>query len=238
MNILSIDFDFFQKVDKDTLMTCYPDGNDLGTELSKLVWSNYYTKYSKTKTRLEAVKIDMDMLDGMVEIVAKTGIHNSEIPVLIANSHVHVYDFIKGLYKENEDLHVVNVDLHHDMFNNNPNVDCGNWVKHIKDEIKDAKVTWIANAVSKEIFGPEYLENVKYDYSSISDMIFDAIFICRSDMWLPPHLDLYFDYFIHDIGTLFDHVRIEKSVMAQRDIKKLIKQTEDQIDRMRKSENN
>ena len=49
LNVLSIDFDYFQKVSKDVLMNCYPDGLDLSTELSIFTWSGYYnnSKFSK-----------------------------------------------------------------------------------------------------------------------------------------------------------------------------------------------
>lgn len=32
LNVLSIDFDYFQNVSKDVLMNCYPAGLDLSTE--------------------------------------------------------------------------------------------------------------------------------------------------------------------------------------------------------------
>ena len=34
LNVLSIDFDYFQNVSKDVLMNCYPAGLDLSTELN------------------------------------------------------------------------------------------------------------------------------------------------------------------------------------------------------------
>lgn len=42
LKVLSIDFDYFQNVNADTIRSCYPDGIDLPTELSTIVWSGYY----------------------------------------------------------------------------------------------------------------------------------------------------------------------------------------------------
>ena len=39
LNVLSIDYDFFQTVDIDTLATCYPDGHDLPTEIANVIWA-------------------------------------------------------------------------------------------------------------------------------------------------------------------------------------------------------
>lgn len=49
LNVLSIDFDYFQKVSKDVLMNCYPDGLDLSTELSIFTWSGYYNNPNSAK---------------------------------------------------------------------------------------------------------------------------------------------------------------------------------------------
>ena len=44
INILSIDFDYFQNVDSKTLLMHYPDGIDLPEELSRFIWASHYAK--------------------------------------------------------------------------------------------------------------------------------------------------------------------------------------------------
>lgn len=46
-HILSIDFDFFQNVTPETLEH-YPDGVDVSTEMSTLIWSLCYANQKKT----------------------------------------------------------------------------------------------------------------------------------------------------------------------------------------------
>ena len=81
LNILSIDFDFFQIVNKDTLLTCYPDGHDLSTELSKIVWADYYVN-PKTKDKLNAVKANHKLIGNLQKKLKQT---NKAANVLVAN---------------------------------------------------------------------------------------------------------------------------------------------------------
>ena len=66
--ILSIDFDYFQDVSRDTLLECYPDGYDLPTQLSILTWSGYYNN-PKTAEKLKKVESLKDELNSMKEII-------------------------------------------------------------------------------------------------------------------------------------------------------------------------
>ena len=162
LNVLSIDYDFFQTVDIDTLATCYPDGHDLPTEIANVIWATYYAA-SFTRRKLEKVGVDAEK------------------------------DFIMDEYKSGEykRLNLVNIDMHHDMFNENETVDCGNWVSHIVKEIPKTRIKWISNPVSKEAYGltDRKFEIIENDFESIRDKKWDLIFLCRSDIWTPPHLD-------------------------------------------------
>lgn len=61
LNILSIDFDFFQVADVDTIRYYYPDGFDLPTELSTLVWNSRYS-IPQYREVLEKVQVDKENL--------------------------------------------------------------------------------------------------------------------------------------------------------------------------------
>ena len=62
LNVLSIDFDYFQKVSKDVLMNCYPARLDLSIELSIFTWSGYYNNPNSAK-ELQTVGILEDELN-------------------------------------------------------------------------------------------------------------------------------------------------------------------------------
>ena len=231
VTVLSIDFDFFQKVDKDTLVTCYPDGVDVSTQLSKFTWAGYYVNLNTAK-KLADVKVDEDKLNQMKDIISKC--ENVEF-VKVANSHFHIYSFIQDLMSEYKSsfLDVINVDMHHDLMNKNINVDCGNWLGRIAEEY-DTRIKWIANPISKEMFGltDDRFSMISTDLGIINPKKIDAIFLCRSDNWTPPHLDKDFDSLYQHITDTFvgcsnADVRAEQGIMKPRDMTDELKMAEE-----------
>lgn len=63
---------------------------------------------------------------------------------------------------------------------------------------------------------------IRYNFNEIHDTQFDAIFLCRSDNWLPPHLDPYFNELVNLCGELFCEVLIEPNVKTPRDIEEYV----------------
>lgn len=221
LNILSIDFDFFQIVNKDTLLTCYPDGHDLSTELSKIVWTDYYVN-PKTKDKLNAVKANHKLIGNLQKKLKQT---NKAANVLVANSHVNIYDFIMSLMEKHDKskINIIHIDMHHDMFNNTQELDCGNWLNYIKDQY-DTNVKWITNKTSLDIYGLDKKEfhMIEFNFNNINLDNIDAIFLCRSDIWLPPHLDYAFDKFLKFLCNYFDNVIGEPCIKSPRNMTELI----------------
>ena len=124
--ILSVDFDYFQMVKADRLKTCYPDGHDLSTQLSEVVWSSYYAM-PDSMAKLKEVSVNKAKIQQMQMIFKMC---RKNIPVKVASSHVQIYDFISDEMRKSKlyKLNLTNVDLHHDMFNDNFEMDCGNWM--------------------------------------------------------------------------------------------------------------
>lgn len=236
LNILSIDFDFFQNTTADIMSRCYPDGIDLPTSISRIVWSSYYATPTTLKD-LNSVTIDQKNLDTLS--VKLTGC-KTDIPVMITNSHVKIYDFIHGLMLKNNllKLNVTNIDMHNDMINNNYELDCGNWLKFISDDY-DTSITWIAKPASFEMYGLDKtaFNMIKTDLTDIDPQTIDAIFLCRSDAWLPPHLDIHFDQLKAFISKRFSDVSIEADVASPRNITKLAEQISPLYSKAAKSNN-
>lgn len=225
LKVLSIDFDYFQNVDADTIRSCYPDGIDLPTELSTIVWSGYYAN-DRTRNKLSSVTILNDELNLLRKLLTSKDNFRVSTPVLITNSHVHIYDFIHEYMDKYEvtDVNIVNIDMHHDFFNKNKELDCGNWLSHIyNDYLNHCNVSWITNPVSNICYDFDQALNnlVKNSIQSIKDFKFDILFLCRSDNWLAPHLDYHFDNLVKLISLRFPNVCIEKSVQTPRDIQSI-----------------
>ena len=87
-----------------------------------------------------------EKLNELRHIIMKNADRNPP-KAMITNSHVCIFDFIMDEYKSGEykRLNLVNIDMHHDMFNENETVDCGNWVSHIVKEIPKTRIRWISN---------------------------------------------------------------------------------------------
>ena len=227
LKILSIDFDFFQDTDIDTLRYGYPEGIDLSTGLSKIVWAGKYSTKHKYGEKIKSVKINIPLFNQIIDILNN---QNCNIPVLIAQSHVSIYDFIHENMKDKDKLDIVNIDLHHDILNDNDELDCGNWICHIVSDFPNTNVQWITRKVSLECYGMNSNRNIpaRFDFDKIQNECFDAIFLCRSDAWVPPHLDDYFDEMIDFCTDKFNNVIGQKEVLTPRDISDIIK-IEDEI---------
>ncbi|MCH5303539.1 MAG: hypothetical protein J1E41_01630 [Ruminococcus sp.] len=212
--VLSIDFDFFQNVTQRQLYA-YPDGIDLAPELSDIVWG---VKYMENGDLLRQINIDKTLLFSMIDIISN---QKPGIPVMIANSHVHAHDFILKHCNDRK-VSLINVDLHHDIISKNKKLDCGNWIKHLIDKSIIAKARWIGREISTEMYGftDEDVKkmHLRYDFAEIESTQFDAVFLCRSDPWTPPHLDKYFNSLLDTIKNKFSRILIEERVKQPRDI--------------------
>lgn len=224
LNVLSIDFDFFQDVDAETLFY-YPDGHDFGTEFSKTIWAGHYANPYEAD-RLNSVDINKKFFNAIKTII----VENSECckTAMVVNSHVNIYDFIMEEYNTHNyrGVNLVNVDMHHDMFNATNELDCGNWVSYIHKAIPDVCISWIANPVSQEAYGlgENLMQYVYLDLETIKKKKFDLVFLCRSDIWSPPHLDKYFDELYHLFALHYNKIYVDKQITKPRDMKELIDQ--------------
>lgn len=225
LNVLSIDFDYFQKVSKDVLMNCYPDGLDLSTELSIFTWSGYYNNPNSAK-ELQTVGILEDELNHLKKLLLSDRI-SDDAEVMVTNSHVFIYELIHNCMEKNDhykDIRCINIDLHHDFVNCLEDVDCGNWISHLcMDYGKHFKFNWVVNPISREMFNLKEEIFDKKLLKSLTDIKikdFDVIFLCRSDNFFAPHLDPYFDEIVRLIESRFHDIRIEKSVNKVRDYRK------------------
>lgn len=216
MKVLSIDFDYFQRV-SESVLKFYPDGIDLPTKESELEWGRKYRSFGDKLA-------EVGLLDDEFELLKQILNNQQDIhaPVLIANSHLDIYEFIKEQQRVrgDNDLRVVNVDMHHDIFNDhNEIIDCGNWVSALQREMTEAgygmMFQWVVNPVSLKMYGLEedIWEKITLpSLANVKDQQFDVIFLCRSDMWLVPHLDKAFTEICDLIVERFDNVEMRDDV--------------------------
>ena len=131
LNILSLDFDYFLKFENDdtSVLSEFPDGTEAFLQFNDAVWA-IRLAYKEVDDKIKTVKCNEDEL-------AKVSVFlngcNPDIPAMIANSHVHIYDFIISHAKQGQELRILNLDFHHDAYNISQELNCGNWVLKLKE---------------------------------------------------------------------------------------------------------
>ena len=97
---------------------------------------------------------------------------------------------------------LINIDFHCDLSDRGDDVDCDNWIRSLAQATKLKQYVWIGNPQSKyEQFQKQLIvdfksDTIKFDiHSHLFDEYdwdveeIDHIFICKSPVWAPPHLD-------------------------------------------------
>ena len=221
MKVLSIDWDFFQNVSADLLRTSYPDGIDLPSSITEITWGGHYA--ANGDELRDKVTLMQTEYERLMKILLG---QESNVPVLIANSHVHAYSFIhENLLDKNDKVELTNIDMHHDFVNKSEKVDCGNWIGKLAKEniLKEDGLKWIHNPVSFEMYdisseGEDEFSKLlhKLDKGTTLEDIeneqFDLIVLARSDTWSAPHLDKYFCLLADIIKEHFFSVSMENGI--------------------------
>lgn len=121
--------------------------------------------------------------------------------------------------------------MHHDCFNNNPELDCGNWISYVKQDYPKIHIQWIANPVSRQVYN---ITETEFDFiqtslNTLQEQPPDLIYLCRSDNWLPPHLDNYFEQTKRLLTQLSRNVYVQSCVQTPRNYQSQTKELESVI---------
>jgi len=197
-NVLSIDFDFF--VREDPMWDWGHSENQ--AVFNEVAWSMRYQSLKLYEECNPARYADFkpDCLIGALRACGMT--FSDKIKVGIADSHIHAYKFIKD---EVGKCNVINFDAHHDMFDEGDELNCANWAAMLRGEGIMDRYFWVK---PKHISGNDYHEHKVKKWKVTSDFYqnyrlrkglelkIDAVFFCRSSVWVPPHLDEKFEEMI------------------------------------------
>ena len=204
LNVLSIDWDYFMDCTNEERNDMFPDGGseDIGVSTSTMVWGIRYgatrlNKWlNKDRKELTDVGIDREKLDIVKQLILE-GV-NSGCTLMFADSHAEIYSTIYNRRRNKRTkFNVYNIDHHSDCYDIGDDVNCGNWVNHLDKEGVISKYVWIKGDSNEEL-GEDTLTcetKVTDDLSVLKHKGWDVIFICRSSIWSPPHLDVEFNEF-------------------------------------------
>lgn len=182
MKILSIDFDYFVNAKLDIRNSKFPQAEDIvDPNKIKELWDSCYSEHPE----LASIGV-IDELQFFIQFLKE----HPPVPVLVAESHKDIYNFIFSLLQDSQDhsLSITNIDFHHDnYYMYGGRVTCANWLMKIC-ELFRTKVLWVKREDSEtsSLAGD-------FPYPSTTDIQssfghYDAIFLCMSPEWTPPHL--------------------------------------------------
>ena len=221
IKVLSIDWDFFIDATLNQRMGWFPDGGNenLPQPLLNYIWISRYSE-----NPIETIEADIESIKTCKQIIW----NNSSEPtnICISDSHRFIFDDIKEICESRpgEPVEIWNVDFHHDYYGVSDDVNCGNWVNHIFDKthlsflseelIRQSKYHWVGKEDSDRAKEP--INQPWYSRNTLSEMkehlegtTFDLIYLCKSGVWSPPHLDKKFE----DLGRVI-YPNIDSAIVS------------------------
>lgn len=213
MNVLSIDWDYFIDCTQDEICFLFPDGGNenIGIQLSNQIWAMHYAKssysnFSRVNRELKDIGINKESLNFVLLTILNNS--KSHTCIQLSESHTTIYDLILETYtRTGEKVDIYNIDHHSDTYNLGSELNCGNWVNYLDTLNCINNYTWIQNVNTKETLNQRDFEHCNVNTTTdltILDNIphWDIIFICKSSIWTPPHLDNEFRIFYDTLKTM------------------------------------
>lgn len=251
INILSIDWDYFIDATSAQRFELFPDGGneELALGIQHFIWLSRYAdsrikrELNQTDISLEDISLLQTEIDELIDLVCDFSKEGLQIRVF--ESHKNIADMIDEYHRQNNTgVNVFNIDFHHDCYNHQGPLDCGNWLSTMKDDGRVVNATWVKREDSE--IGDDNdedghidakctsIEGLRESFESNGGI--DAIFICRSACWSPPHLDLDFFELVSKIGDLlgcYDSVLSDIGTMMFRWTDEAKKRIDEQADMTR-----
>lgn len=170
------------------------------TECQEAIQNNY--------KNLEEIDVRYDEIYKLAQVI-----YSIEKPpmIYVAESHKEIASVFAQHWNSGQysSVKIVNIDFHSDMYDNDPEyINCGNWFFHIISRIGKVnpfaqnaehrynEYLWVHNPDSSLTEGydiPTFIAPYVELQNGIDPELlkdeYDVIFICKSSMWSPPHLD-------------------------------------------------
>jgi hypothetical protein len=222
--ILSIDWDYFVDVNDKERTLLFPDG---GTEfisgtLSDMIWGMRYLDSIRfnEKSPNEFRKLtDIPIKPEYKKLRKVIRDQDSSVPVMVVDSHSHIVQFLEDVYPDETDFEIYNIDFHHDIYGTSrgEDINCGNWLRILIESGKVSKVVWVRDKDSDMYEKDKSLgvEDV-LDFDVLVGLGFEVIYLCRSCVWSPPHLDKWFISIFNLLKDRFFLVKYEEGMTRSR----------------------
>ena len=216
--VLSIDWDFFINATEKERIRLFPC-NDMCYNIED-IFDEWEDMYEENEDELYDINIKEKEYNYIFHKLRELLIGNSDTKVVIADSHKHIYKHIKKIGKESgNDLNIINIDFHHDCYSSDE-VGCESWVYHLIQEQIITNIVWICDRTSgidAEISDNDFEWETSEEMESYLNEIVECslVFICRSSIYSPPHLNGRFDKMVNMIKKYSNNYSVEKDIMIK-----------------------
>lgn len=176
MNVLSIDFDIIM----------HPDINLYNAYVGV---DHPFEEIQGIHPLIQFCRADLTRYQGLLPFILTITQHLQIDDIKVAYNHGEIESLLQGC----EDVHVYNVDHHHDLgyIGNNPEIcSCANWADYYLKRGIISHYTWVRNSNSD--IGYDYEDNderitvLEYqDYNLYNLPKIDKLFLCLSPEWVP-----------------------------------------------------
>lgn len=195
---LSIDWDYFIDATANERAMMFPDGGNenLPDFLLNIIWITRYegsmraAEHSSEMRKITDIGVLEKELQMLINYLEERGLR-----AVVAESHSEAHDLFLSQLSSKEKFNLVNIDFHHDLYKNRAGiVDCGNWISELLSAGRINHLTWVARSDSDELPKP-HNNNKQITRTFELEQVLsamdepDCVFICRSGVWSPPHLD-------------------------------------------------
>ncbi len=243
INILSIDWDYMVDASSEQRYDWFPDGGteDIPMGVQMEVWASRYSTYPEI-AELAPKEEEMLLIEGFID----DHIHE-KTRMVIAESHKEIAKYIIEFKNAVKEINLYNIDFHHDCFGKTirvvdysfseeadkivrhttmrdcKEIHCGNWLRKLIEYGVVNKATWVQQDDSLESLADE-IEIIDKVYCGIEEFIknesfeIDLIFVCRSALWSPPHLDGDFKLWMHELIQYLNStemVEVEENIVLR-----------------------
>lgn len=193
LRVLSIDFDYFLRANDPKAWRYYPDsGCEFNPEIQKVIWITQYASaiaHGDDLTKLFG--LDNEALQKLEDFLRNKCTAKK---YLIAESHSCAHKFIKDISREaGKPVEVFNIDHHSDTYTDGE-LNCGNWLKLLLKKNIVTSAIWCRDIEKQDPYMDERVQRMDDLDACLNSGPFDAVFLCRSGGWVPPHLDNKFTY--------------------------------------------
>jgi hypothetical protein len=193
MKVLSVDWDFF--INSRGYELYYLQGYNDNTPSAVLneAWAE---KYMLSQGGLFSANVEGDLCERIASVIEA---HRGDY--IACENHGRIFGFLEsGIGYSEEPVEIHNFDYHHDAYvwGIGNAVNCANWVRRIIEKLPNSEYNWYYRSRSDMMHLGGDIRNENFirchpvyeiDWDEFLKLRFDIVFVCRSDIYSPPHLD-------------------------------------------------